>query len=1142
MASSFRPLKGSCEICNGARRDCRENTHTRLIHCRHDVSTVPGFRFVGTDALGFNMWAVDDGRERNEAEWSAQQQQRAAERERRRKAEAEHKAQLLDADSRDRNIRKIHAQLGLTTRHRQNLRDRGLTDAQIDARKYFSIAPWQEVSGINPRLAGVDLVGRFLLIGQSGFACPIWNTLGLIIGWQTRFDDASGGKYRWPTSLGKKRPHGATAHLQNGELPITCCRPLGEIKDTSIGLAEGFLKPDVAAHKRGQIFIGAAGANFASSPQQFKAYLDSLSAELNNKTVTLYPDAGSIANNAVMRHYERVIEMAKDWDFSVRVAWWGQVDKSHPDIDELADDQEIAYLTPEEFLRMGSREPRTGNRFADLLGWLPRLARRVANRRKSPWGFGQKGEALSDPPTPCFDANKYAPGERLDVWSAANHAGYRHHLDISATGTGKSFDAGRLTPEMFPDARQVIYISKEHRNPTTPTLLLWPDLEARHEGLYRDSFGKLRRVDKEQPYVVPPNCGRNRTIGALRAKNIPGADTAQLICQTCPNFEPCRAGAVYGYLNQRAAALQEPVLRAHPDSLPDPDEYDYQQVVLVWEEAGDILKAHRKIEVGADDVRWTIANLLAKFPSAFDAAKPTLSTLHQYLNGDILQPNKFGWNDEQIRTALGEIGELDLEALRDALTQNPEPILNTTKEHGIDVGDLPRQVRKKFTDTDTSTADRIARELALNWLPDFLEVLLGNKIGSLRICYGTLTITVNNNRQAKIAAAAGFNIYLDATATASDIARRVGLEPDQILVTEQLTQIPDNLEVIQVTGLGRLGLSKRSDFCQRRVDALVAEIQQQQTGISPAFDFKRYTELGDGKYNWWKDNRSLNDLVCANTLILIGTPCRNLGDLEDEFTILYGRRPKPGTVKVRRYIEIKGELPSGGKRYFESEESADPEFASFVRRDILANFHQAIGRLRAFRRPGERLKVYIIADYPLDIPVKLVKASDITPEAATKTERLIMACVSAGRHVLAQGQELTQQAVSQATKLLDPRGKGYSQQHISRYWALLKTLLDDSTREMSKTDQPPPDPDETQWMSNEYLPLLAESSPGELLDGVLLVFEAYGRGVFKAIWDAAPATAQIKILEALMLTLPQDELLALSSCGGGAHLTIGGTR
>ena len=40
MPSTFRPLKRNCPICSGTRRDCRESTHTGLIHCRHDVTSV----------------------------------------------------------------------------------------------------------------------------------------------------------------------------------------------------------------------------------------------------------------------------------------------------------------------------------------------------------------------------------------------------------------------------------------------------------------------------------------------------------------------------------------------------------------------------------------------------------------------------------------------------------------------------------------------------------------------------------------------------------------------------------------------------------------------------------------------------------------------------------------------------------------------------------------------------------------------------------------------------------------------------------------------------------------------------------------------------------------------------------------------
>ena len=356
MASTFRSLKLNCHICNGARSDCRENTSTRITHCRHDVTSAPGFQFVGQDALGFNMWVVDDGQSRDDANWEELRRQREADRERRFREESQRFAQSLDASERDHNIRKIHAQLGLTTRHRQNLRERRLSDVEIDAGKFFSIAPWQEVTGISPQLAGADKDGRKLLIGQSGFACPIWNVQGQIIGWQTRFDDATDNKYRWPTSRSKKRPNGPTAHLQNGELPISCCCPMGEIKRISIGLAEGFLKPYIAAQRLNQIVIGAAGGNFAGSPILLKAWLDALSAELSTKIADLYPDAGVLTNKNVMEHYERTIQLVQGWGYTVRIAWWGQVDKSHPDIDELENFDAITYLSPDEFFQLADKE------------------------------------------------------------------------------------------------------------------------------------------------------------------------------------------------------------------------------------------------------------------------------------------------------------------------------------------------------------------------------------------------------------------------------------------------------------------------------------------------------------------------------------------------------------------------------------------------------------------------------------------------------------------------------------------------------------------------------------------------------------------------------------------------------------------
>ncbi len=75
---------------------------------------------------------------------------------------------------------------------------------------------------------------------------------------------------------------------------------------------------------------------------------------------------------------------------------------------------------------------------------------------------------------------------------------------------------------------------------------------------------------------------------------------------------------------------------------------------------------------------------------------------------------------------------------------------------------------------------------------------------------------------------------------------------------------------------------------------------------------------------------------------------------------------------------------------------------------------------------------------------------------------------------------------------------------------------------------------EVQWMAKEYLPILAESPTDKLLGEVLEVFESYGQDVWRQIWVIAPASAQVKILQALMFTLTPGELRSLVIASGGS--------
>lgn len=121
------------------------------------------------------------------------------------------------------------------------------------------------------------------------------------------------------------------------------------------------------------------------------------------------------------------------------------------------------------------------------------------------------------------------------------------------------------------------------------------------------------------------------------------------------------------------STLKESRLRAHPESLPYPnadyrDPYNYSNVVLMWDEAAEIIKAHRSIQVTTSDLERAIADLAVKLPQVFDTLRPVLTALHPYFSGAAKQP-RYGWKDTEIRSALPELEGVDVEAITEVAAE-----------------------------------------------------------------------------------------------------------------------------------------------------------------------------------------------------------------------------------------------------------------------------------------------------------------------------------------------------------------------------------------------------------------------------------------------------------------------------------------
>jgi hypothetical protein len=612
-------------------------------------------------------------------------------------------------------------------------------------------------------------------------------------------------------------------------------------------------------------------------------------------------------------------------------------------------------------------------------------------------------------------------------------------------------------------------------------------LEARHGGLTRVTTNGGSRLQRSVTGDIPSvsaNCSRNKVLNTLREKNVSGADTASLICGTCILREPCinADGPGYGYLNQRRNTLGSPLLRAHPDSLPDPEDFPLDDVVLIWDEPSQNFQVKTSITVTFADLQQMIAALMP-YPELFCAVQPLLTALLPLLDGSV-NLGRHGMGHLDVVGRLPSVSHVAVGAIAQVLAPHLG-FLNTTSDYGVDLADLPRELRKKFSEHDGAIASQAKEQVVKQWLAPLVRVLQGSS-GCVQVTRRGLTLSVPALRHRGMAAAARGNVFLDGTLTREDLALKLGCSPDEIMVVRQKIPVAKNLEVIQVGDVGRLGMQRGGDQMKRT--GALSRFFHEDDESSRTIDFKN--QNADGA--WWRDSRGVNDFLSVKTLVLIGTPCRNLHDLGAEFEIVSGR--------------------------FASDD--DPEFKAFVHRTVLAEIHQVIGRLRAHRRLDEALRVVLISNIEMDIPVRQVKARDLTLEAAGKRERVKIALEGAILDLKARGEKVTQQVVSALTGI--PRGS------IARYWGLFVQLLESLNSRVNNFGDVSDVDREGHQAIARVLDEMADLPLDEMLPSLEEVFFRWvKREDWVIVWNGVSAGAQMRILRGLSLVVPGRVLLGV---------------
>jgi hypothetical protein len=166
--------------------------------------------------------------------------------------------------------------LTLSAHRRDNLLERGLTPALIEANWYKDTPTTDESDALAESLAHLGLegvAGFFFMRGAwrlrwcrpAGFFVPYRDFDGRIRGMMWRFDEPVGkAKYRWLSSDPEdvddrgnvKFPMGASSHA-----PLNFARPDLISTSPDIWLTEGSLKSEVAAHLLNVPFIAAGGVS-----------------------------------------------------------------------------------------------------------------------------------------------------------------------------------------------------------------------------------------------------------------------------------------------------------------------------------------------------------------------------------------------------------------------------------------------------------------------------------------------------------------------------------------------------------------------------------------------------------------------------------------------------------------------------------------------------------------------------------------------------------------------------------------------------------------------------------------------------------------------------------------------------------------
>jgi len=946
--------------------------------------------------------AGDDNNTRDEY-WEQKRHSIAAQR-----AEADRirTARLKTSEQRHQNWTSIVERSSLTDKHQQDMLDRGYTRELIEK--------------CNARSIG------------GGRVIPILDYLGQMVGGQVIKGKGEGKPWYGA---------GGTNQLkETGEIPLTVIYPdrpteivvtdklTGNHKlQGSIAYVESTGdKPWLCAHNQNMVTIGSAIVG--SQPKDLERTVEGIKADFGWDDVihVLMADAGSVLNKQVMTCYRN---LNRQLHGQLLVGYWGQIHKGDGDIDEIdLTTTKIEYISFAQFEEISKQQNGLLHRFFSQ--------------------FRPKKERVKPVPASKVDdgAIEYKDAPELNsLLQTALARGIKVVLDVTHAGGFKSTTAAQI--DGLTDIDRYFYINSNHRNPTTAEVETnFADFPSRHNGLV---INPDRVTPNGNPYLqtkqptgmawqeVPGNCHQADLHHVLADKGHDLNGSENPICRVCPQLNACNhaVGNGYGYKHAKHEALKQPRLRMHPQSLPHPGDaedksaVDYTRTMLTWDD--EKIKIQRSVEATEKDFHDTIAYLAINHPELLPAVNSIIAKLRKLYAGELKE--YYGLSHERVLADMGEVDPIVMAKIITALTPDFSELVQECD--GIDTAGMTATERRTVKAADRIMAADSKRDnqsrlknFPSNWLIALLEVMVTGE-GYVRWDGRKLVVTQPDRYHQQIVREAGLSLFLDATGNREELAKSLGISPDQVMVIRKPQPEYPNLKIVQVMGLGT-PKKVRSDLLVQRIEAFTTTLTKRHKNLG-IIDWNRE----GGKGLWFADSRGTNRYKDCDALALIGSPCPNLGAIAAEFAILYGRQVNPT--------------------------SEDLEYRAFLSRRIESEIVQAIARLRSHLAPEEPKTIYLVAereDLPLDqilgyypaCQFERIEAIDTDAEAGTPLQQVRYKVMQ----FLRQNGTATQAEIAQ--------GIGYSQGYISKLFKalgggfkkILLVLLKELYRDSNKNHTP----------------------------------------------------------------------------------------